>query len=140
MANEVIDKEEVIVWLWDARRRVKRLTREMVDGDMIRLPTSKNGEQRSIPILPVVEPAHLHIPFALHPRTYYATFEEARDKAGIKNLRFHDLRHTTASLLINQGNDLYTVGTILGHKDPKTTQRYAHLRDDFLRTAMRKIA
>jgi site-specific recombinase XerD len=39
----------------------------------------------------------------------------------------HDIRHSTASALINAGVDLYTVGQVLGHKSLASTARYAHL-------------
>ncbi len=47
-------------------------------------------------------------------------------KAGIKDLRFHDLRHTAATIMITGGVDLVTVSEILGHSDIRTTMRYAH--------------
>lgn len=50
-----------------------------------------------------------------------------REKAGLPNLRCHDLRHMAASNLINTGASLYIVQQILGHSDPSVTQRYAHL-------------
>ncbi len=54
-------------------------------------------------------------------------------------LRFHDLRHTAASLLINSGNDLFVVGKILGHSTPVTTSRYAHLVLDLQRDAVESL-
>jgi integrase len=63
----------------------------------------------------------------------------ARKKAGMKHVHFHDLRHSCASMLINSGVDLYTVGKILGHSSPQTTARYAHLSDASLQQAMRKL-
>ncbi|KKP40223.1 MAG: site specific recombinase [Candidatus Peregrinibacteria bacterium GW2011_GWC2_33_13] len=48
------------------------------------------------------------------------------DGARIKNLRFHDLRHTAATRMVASGIDLVIVQDILGHADLKTTQRYAH--------------
>jgi site-specific recombinase XerD len=58
-----------------------------------------------------------------------------REKAGIKNLRVHDLRHSFASFLVNGGRSLYEVQQILGHSDPKVTMRYAHLSSKQLQEA-----
>ncbi|HIF23229.1 MAG TPA: site-specific integrase [Gemmatimonadetes bacterium] len=52
------------------------------------------------------------------------------------DLRFHDLRHTAASLMVNAGQDLYVVGEVLGHSSAQTTKRYAHLLLDRKRTAV----
>lgn len=49
-------------------------------------------------------------------------------RAGISDFRKHDLRHTLASWMINNGvNSLPAIGRVLGHKDPRSTMRYAHL-------------
>ena len=48
----------------------------------------------------------------------------------------YGLRHVFASMLASSGKvDLYTLQKLLTHKDPKMTQRYAHLRDDTLKRA-----
>ena len=59
-------------------------------------------------------------------------FSSALKKAGIKNFRFHDLRHTAASWMVQGGADIYSVQLILGHSNIKTTQRYAHLSPEYL--------
>ena len=48
-------------------------------------------------------------------------------RAGITNFRIHDLRHSAASLLVRDGATLLEVGRLLGHADPRTTNRYSHL-------------
>jgi integrase len=62
------------------------------------------------------------------------------DMAKIENCRVHDLRHTHASILINQNYSLPIVGRLLGHTVPSTTARYAHLADDPLRRAVEDAA
>jgi integrase len=61
-------------------------------------------------------------------------------KAGINDLRFHDLRHTFGSRLVNQDVPLYTVKELLGHKTLKMTERYSHLEPGHLRDAVNRLA
>ena len=56
-------------------------------------------------------------------------------KAGIKEARIHDLRHTFASVLINKGVGLEVIGKLIGHSNIKTTQRYSHLANSALKQA-----
>jgi integrase len=56
-------------------------------------------------------------------------------EADIENYRRHDNRHTFASHLVSSGLSLEIVGRLMGHTNPTTTQRYAHLADDPLRLA-----
>ncbi len=61
-------------------------------------------------------------------------------KAIVRNIRFHDLRHTTASLLMMAGSNLAAVQRIMRHSDPKmTTQVYGHLSPDYLRDEIDRL-
>ena len=55
--------------------------------------------------------------------------------AEIEGVRLHDLRHAFASNLVSRGISLHIVGKLLGHTQPQTTARYAHLDDAALRDA-----
>jgi integrase len=59
--------------------------------------------------------------------------------AQLSGVRLHDLRHTYASLLASAGLSLPVIGALLGHTQPSTTARYAHLLDDPLRAATERV-
>jgi integrase len=64
----------------------------------------------------------------------------ALDAAGIEGLRFHDLRHTTASYLAQQGASLLEIANTLGHRSMAMVQRYAHLTQKQKAVAIEKMA
>ena len=66
-------------------------------------------------------------------------FKNACTRAGIKNLRFHDLRHTFATRLVLAGVDLATVSKLLGHSSIQMTMRYAHPTPEALKNAVSKL-
>jgi integrase len=59
--------------------------------------------------------------------------------AKISGLRIHDLRHSFASQLVSGGASLPLIGALLGHSNPATTHRYAHLFDDPQRMAVERL-
>ena len=61
------------------------------------------------------------------------SFHRVMRKVGIKDFRWHDLRHTFATRLAQADVDLYKISKLLGHKDIKMTQRYSHHCPDSLR-------
>jgi integrase len=100
---------------------------------------SKNGHPRHIPMdsavrdllssyIPSLGTSHV-FPSASGGRlsTVQKAFRNARIRAGMPELHFHDLRHTFASQWVMNGGDLYVLKDILGHKSIAMTQRYAHL-------------
>src|SRR5574337_496174 len=88
---------------------------------------SKTGKPRLVPIHPRIRPHLRALPLGITYRDLVGRFWLAREAAGMPHVHWHDLRHTCASLLINAGVDLFTVGRILGHSSAATTERYAHL-------------
>ena len=64
------------------------------------------------------------------------SFHRVMRKVGIKDFRWHDLRHTFATRLAQADVDLYKISKLLGHKDIKMTQRYSHHCPDSLRNGV----
>jgi len=122
-----------------------------LEAGLLRLPDSKTGKKviliskpaqevlQSIPrvednpfvIVGEVEEAHLV--------NLQKTWRRIRGKAGLPDVRLHDLRHTFASLAVNAGASLPMIGALLGHKQANTTQRYAHLALAPLRKQNEKV-
>lgn len=69
-----------------------------------------------------------------------ATWGAVRKAANLVDVRPHDLRHSFASVAIAGGASLPIIGALLGHSEPKTTQRYAHLANDPLRQIAGSVA
>jgi integrase len=67
-------------------------------------------------------------------------WEAVTKRAGLTGVRLHDLRHTYASFGAGGGLGLPIIGRLLGHAQPATTARYAHLDNDPLRKASEAIA
>ena len=70
-------------------------------------------------------------PFTSITRVWY----RLRKAAGITKMRIHSMRHQFASLLVSSGRSLYDVQILLGHSDPRVSQRYAKLSMQALKEA-----
>lgn len=129
------------------------LRRQDVDHTcgFILVPDSKNGEPRHIPMDSTV--SHVLAQYPRRPNTdlifsnsasgrrleIREAFRNARRRAGLEWLHFHDLRHTFASHWMMNGGDLYVLKDILGHKTIAMTQRYAHLSPEYKRAAINRM-
>jgi integrase len=74
-----------------------------------------------------------------HLREIKRTWRTLTRRAGLENLRLHDLRHSFASELVSSGASLPLIGALLGHSQVQTTARYSHLYDDPLRKAVERV-
>jgi hypothetical protein len=87
-----------------------------------------------------VDSATSELVFAFNVHNFYnLVFQPALKRAGIADFRWHDLRHTFASRLVQRGVPLYTVQRLLGHQSISMTERYAHLAPDDLLAAVTKL-
>jgi len=119
--------------------RLGELQRVAVRRGALELTDTKNGDRRAIPVHPRLRRLLKHLPLTAPKITLQRAFERARARAGLPHIHIHDLRHSAASEMVNAGVDLYTVGKVLGHRDSRSTERYAHLRHETLADAVGKI-
>jgi len=138
----------LIVALHTGMRRGEILDLQWQNIDFARgiltVERSKNGEKRTIPMsktlcvlfnsMEVLGILGRMFPVAV--RSLRAAFEAALTKAKIDNFKFHDLRHTFATRLVQNGVDLYKVKELLGHKGIAMTMRYAHHYPESLRASV----
>ena len=111
---------------------------------MVRVVKSKNGEKRGIPmsdtLFNVLKGIRVRdISGRVFPISYSSVrhaFDKLMVKACFEDFHFHDLRHTFATRLVQNGVDLYKVKELLGHKSISVTMRYAHHCPDSLRSSV----
>jgi integrase len=118
----------------------------------LHVPCAKSGRPRSIvlnaaavDLLRSIQPLPGNpyvFPSAITGRpspTLHFPWTRIRKRAGLTDVRLHDLRHSFASFLVNKGVSIYVVQGLLGHTLVRTTQRYAHLADETLSQAAEMI-
>lgn len=119
--------------------RLGELRRVEVDGGRLVLADTKNGDRRVIPVHARLRPLLRYLPISAPKITLQRGFQRARVRADLPHIRIHDLRHSAASEMVNAGVDLFVVGAVLGHKDARSTRRYAHLTGATLADAVAAI-
>lgn len=122
------------------RGHLLRLTRHDIEGNFVRLDrTSKTSKLQLVPLHPKVRAIAARLPLGIGDRQLREEWYRAREAVGI-DCRWHDLRHTCASWLVQAGVPIYTVAQLLGHSSTAVTQRYAHLAPQHLEDAINRIA
>lgn len=135
-------------------REIQTLKWEYVDftGYCLRLPDSKTGAkvvnvgQAAIDVFKGIEHTEDN-PYVIvgkkpgaHLTDMQRPWRRIRKRAGIPEVRIHDLRHTFASAGLALGEGLPMIGKLLGHTQVQTTARYAHLASDPIKQAAERVA
>jgi integrase len=110
---------------------------------------TKNGEARTVPMTDALANCLRRLPHPLDPEARIfgqwtpdalsVAFGRLVKRLGLRDLRFHDLRHDFASALTMGGVSQRTIMALLGHKDPRMTLRYQHVSPEHVRDAIRVL-
>jgi integrase len=123
-----------------------------VPGKALRLPDSKTGAkvvhlgQPAIELLDKIERVEKNpwVIVGTKPGARLTDlqpfWQRVRARAGLKDVRIHDLRHTFASTAVAAGQGLPMIGKLLGHTQVQTTARYAHLAAEPVKAAAELVA
>ncbi len=103
----------------------------------LHLAQTKTGRPRLVPLPP--QARGIPLPLGLTVDELRKGFDRARARAGMPHVRFHDLRHTYASWLVQAGAPLPAVRDLLGHSSLAVTGRYAHLAREDLEAAVGRL-
>lgn len=115
-------------------------------AETVTVENTKGGKVRVIPLNGIVKAELMGLlerrngDDKVFPFTSIRTaWENARRRAGLDDLRFHDLRHTFATRLVQSGANIVEIQKLLGHSTLLVTQRYTHACEDRLRRAVRLL-
>ena len=124
---------------------------EHVKNDCIELPDAKTGG-RVVPLGPEALAVLAELPRedgnpwvirgklpGTHLTDLQRPWRRIRERAGLEDVRIHDLRHSFASRALALGESLTMIGKLLGHTQVQTTARYAHLARDSIQNAAARI-
>ena len=131
---------------------IQTLKWEYVQGSALLLPDSKTGAKRvalgnaALGILMAI-PRMAENPYVItgrNPGSHLTDLERPwrriRQRAGLPDVRIHDLRHSFASNAVGLGESLPIIGKLLGHTQVQTTARYAHLANNPVQLAADRIS
>ena len=112
---------------------------EHLKNGLLTIPKTKTGASRTIPLTPNAQRIITALPrsitgflLPISSNALMLAWERARQRGGIDDLRFHDLRHEAISRFFEMGLSIPEVALISGHKDYRMLARYTHLRAEDL--------
>jgi integrase len=148
----------VLLALSTGARKMELLSLRWEDVDLeqglLRLADTKNGEGRAVPVPPRVMAALVtwgqtrrqSIPLVFpardgsKPMSISSAWRFARQRAGLQNFRYHDLRHTAASYLAMSGASVREIAEVLGHASLAMAMRYIHLSAPHVRGVVERMS
>lgn len=148
-----IDAIRLLIFTGCRLSEILTLKWEYVDfqRNYFHLPDSKTGAktvylpEAAISLLKEI-PRMEHNPYVLvgtgeegHLVNLRKPWHRIRDKAGLTDVRLHDLRHSFASIAAGEGMSLHIIGHLLGHSQAATTARYAHLAANPMKAAANTV-
>lgn len=143
IADKADDVVRASIWIaiYTGCRRgeILALRREDIgESDIIiRAGNTKSLKTRVIPITSPLRPWLSCVPLNISVNVFAKAFRRACKSAGLEHFRFHDLRRSCATMMVQAGVDLYVVSKLLGHSSVLITQaRYAHLQTSAIRAAL----
>lgn len=139
-----LDEEKIFPFLSEEMQRIVRFAIETgmrrgeivaarpehVHGSLLHIPQTKTDVSRTIPLTSVALELAKRLPFGLGESAISHSFHRACARAGLKDLRFHDLRHEATSRFFERGLQIQEVALITGHRDWKSLKRYTQLRPE----------
>ena len=141
-----------LLYLLTGLRKPELLATRWVDVDLerreLRLPDTKSGRPHVIHLSPEAAHVFRSLPrqqdcpwvfpgrFDRHRKDIKGQWERVRQKAGLEDVRLHDLRRTVGSWMAQQGIPIQVIGKILNHSHPAVTAVYARLADKQSKQAM----
>jgi len=134
-------KPLIILAIETGMRRGELLSLTWSNVDLVRrlayLPKTKNGLPRMVPLTPKAIETLISLKrrdeekvFPVSPYAVRQTWQRLLERAKIKDLRFHDLRHEAISRLFEAGLSVPEVALVSGHKDTRMLFRYTHLHPE----------
>jgi len=157
----------VLLALSTGARKNELLGLTLDDVDLARgkaiLRDTKNGDTRPIPLTPLLRPMltkqikatkKLYAKLPSSPRQLWLfpredgvepldirkSWETAVDEAGVKDFRFHDLRHSAASYLAMNGASPLEIAEVLGHRTLQMVRRYSHLSESHVSSIVERVS
>lgn len=149
--SDIDERRILTAYIYSGRRRAELLGLEWKDIDMVReeyfVAKSKAHLSKWYPMHPMLKAVLEAIGQGdgrvftrwKHPDTVTDIATRAFKAANMQGLTLHKLRHTFATLLMDQGVDMRTIGALLGHTNMKATEIYAHVTDIRQRNALRMV-